>query len=189
MMPNPKYVFTGPPCSGKSSVFEKMKERYHAYHFIPEVARNAIKFFSDFESHKLPWVNREFFQNYVETIQLKNLVDIGFKTDPASPFIYDRGLVDEIPYREFFGMSQSKEIIELCKKHRYDKIFYFPVWEEIYIKDEERIEELHEAKLLDALFRKVYDSFNYELIEMPKVSIEERIEFVLNHINNDRKSN
>ena len=49
-----------------------MKKILTGWEFIDEVARGEIKFLKEYEPHKLPWNDREFFQNHIETIQLKN---------------------------------------------------------------------------------------------------------------------
>jgi broad-specificity NMP kinase len=45
-----RYVLTGPPCSGKSSVFERLKvfsnDNLLDFQFFYEVAREAIRYFT-----------------------------------------------------------------------------------------------------------------------------------------------
>ncbi|MEO6305471.1 MAG: ATP-binding protein [Bacteroidia bacterium] len=187
MLNNKKFVFTGPPCSGKSSVFEKMKELFPQWQFVEEVARQELKFLREFEPHKLPWDDREFFQKYVETLQLKNIVNNEQNKNFSVPCIYDRSMIDEIAYRQFFGMEPSDYSSSNCKKYRYNKIFYFPLWEEIYKIDSERVEPLEEAKKIDSLLIKSYQDLEYQLTTVPKITVKERIDFIIQHIQDEYK--
>jgi predicted ATPase len=175
-----KIVLTGPPCSGKSSVIEQLKRKQRNSNFVDEVARAEIEFFSNHEPHKLPWNDRDFFQNYVESIQLKNYV---YLEDNHLITFYDRCLVDEIGYRQYFYGESNVHLNEICQNYRYDKVFYFPLWEEIYTQDIVRIETIEEARKQDTLIRNGYLSVGYELIDVPKSSIDERVEFILENIN------
>lgn len=168
-----RYVFTGPPCSGKSSVFHGMEKEYCAINFVNEVARTAIKFFKEYEPHKLPSGDHKFFQDYVETLELKNFVSQSNERN-----IFDRGLVDEIGYRMYFGLPGNPKLIQNVEKYRYDKIFYFPFWEKIYQPDAERTETIEQAKKIDFCLRSVYEGAGYELIEVPFDTVENRIKFI-----------
>jgi len=67
------------------------------------------------------------------------------------------------------------------QEHRYHRrVFLAPPWPEIYVTDPERRHSLDAAiaeycRLLD-----VYPSLGYEVAILPKVSVPERADFVLN---------
>ena len=41
-----------------------------------------------------------------------------------------------------------------------------PFWKEIYTKDNQRLESIDEAMIIDKSLREVYQSYGYELIEL-----------------------
>lgn len=175
-----KIVFTGPPGSGKSSVF-KYFENHKFYFTAPEVARDWIDWFKAHEPYNLPWNNREYFQQLIETHQVKAWIERS-DYNKDSPVIFDRALPDEIGYRCYLKMDVPERLQKACKeKYRYDKVFYFPYWDEIYMSDETRVETKEEAQKIDSALRFGYLECGYELIEVPKGTIEERIDFIKKH--------
>jgi predicted ATPase len=166
-----RIVLTGPPCSGKSSVISALN--IGGKTIVPEVARGAIAYFQEYEPHKLPWVNREFFQQYIETMELKNFIENKYA-------IFDRGLTDQIAYRKFFEISECEKLVLNTTLYKYDKVFFLPYWEEIYQQDGQRIETKEEALKIEKLLIEAYESAGYNLIFVPKLTIQERVVFILN---------
>ncbi|MNT27749.1 hypothetical protein D3C72_1633920 [compost metagenome] len=63
---------------------------------------------------------------------------------------------------------------------RYDRsVFIAPVWPEIFAQDAERRQDLDEAQRTFDAMTEVYPRFGYELIELPKASVAERLALVL----------
>ena len=59
-------------------------------------------------------------------------------------------------------------MVETLRKYHYQKrVFYAPIWKEIYTKDTQRLESIDEAMVIDKSLRKVYQTYGYELIELP----------------------
>lgn len=66
---------------------------------------------------------------------------------------------------------------------RYSKnVFIAPPWPEIYTQDEERKQTIKEAKETYLAMLEVYKNYNYSLIELPKLTIESRTNFIINKI-------
>jgi len=160
-----RIVLSGAPGTGKSSVFRKI----HYIDKIPEVARGWLTLISSEALNKS--YDRDFVQNLIEITEIKNWIE-------NTHGIFDRGLVDEVAYRRFFDMEVSEELKERCRKYRYDKMFLFPYWQEIYQTDDVRQESKEEAILIHHLIVEAYTEFGYELIEVPKVSLRERLLFI-----------
>jgi predicted ATPase len=94
----------------------------------------------------------------------------------------DRGLPDVLAYMHFIGDSYPPEFDQICKDHRYTKIFILPPWKEIYTADEARYENFEQACLIYEHLKETYTYFGYELIEIPKGTVEERLNFVKSNI-------
>ena len=68
-------------------------------------------------------------------------------------------------------------------ENRYNKkVIYFPSWQNIYIQTKVRHEKFSEAQKIDSVLKKTYMDFKYDLIEVPKTSIDQRLKFILNSI-------
>ncbi|WP_414520003.1 AAA family ATPase, partial [Nostoc sp. PCC 9305] len=55
-------------------------------------------------------------------------------------------------------------------------------WPEIFGQDAERRQDLDEARRTHDVMRAVYPRFGYELIELPQVSVEARVAFILEQV-------
>ena len=69
---------------------------------------------------------------------------------------------------------------QACQHLRYKKIFYchqLPL-----IQDEIRVEDNATARKIGELIYQAYFNLGYQLIELPPVSVEERIQMMLPHI-------
>jgi predicted ATPase len=183
-----RIAITGPPGCGKSSVIDFIRDnQYHtfqpkpyeedsAFVLVPEVARNTFAFLEQYEPEKMK--DFVFRQQLLETLQLMNWID-----NPHA--IFDRGLPDEYAYRAYFGNS-STEAMQLlwskCRQHKYDKVFIFPFWEDIYKQDDVRKETPAEAKRLETFLMQSYIACGYQPIEVPKDSVENRVDFIYNNL-------
>jgi predicted ATPase len=59
-----------------------------------------------------------------------------------------------------------------------------PPWEEIYVSDQERYENFEQAQLIHDHLVETYEKYGYELIEVPKDTLDKRILFILEQISN-----
>lgn len=94
---------------------------------------------------------------------------------------FDRGIPDVGAYMAYKNEEIPVEFKEAERKHQYDKIFFFPFWKEIYKSDNERYESPEEAEQIQHFIRRSYELLGYKLIEVPKMSIPDRVEFILNN--------
>lgn len=98
---------------------------------------------------------------------------------------YDRGLPDVTAYMDFLGTKYPQSFHDTCLANRYHKVFILPPWEEIYMQDNERYETFIEAKNIYSFLISSYKKYNYDVYEIPVGSIEQRIAYILNHVNKD----
>lgn len=171
-MQKQRIVLSGTACTGKSSVAKELKALGH--NIIDEPARTLIKLFRETDESKLPWNNRPAFQLEVEQ-QCYN----DFMNNEHGYF--DRSLVDEIGYRNHYNIEVGEALHKRAMECRYDKVFFFPPWREIYVKDEERVEDFELAEQISKSLYAGYITCGYDVIMVPKISIPERLEFILNN--------
>ena len=66
--------------------------------------------------------------------------------------------------------------------YKYDTVFVFPPWKEIYTTDKERHEDFKESEEVNSAIIKLYKESNSDIVEIPKIGIEERVNFIINHL-------
>ncbi len=104
------------------------------------------------------------------------------KAEPHNIVFLDRGIPDVLAYMHYIGDSYPAFFDQACREHIYTKIFILPPWEEIYVSDDERYENYEQAKLIYGHLKETYEKYGYNLIEVPKGTVEERILFILNQL-------
>jgi len=171
-----RIVLTGAPGTGKTSIIEGLQNR--GFHIIPEPARTVIDLYKKYSPELLPHIskeNRERFQALIQNETIKNF-------DENTHGIFDRSILDEIGYRTRYIIEISYELKEAAKTKRYDKVFIFPIWEEIFKNDDVRSETLEEAAIIGEYLHKAYTDWGYTPIIVPKMSVIDRINFILKEI-------
>ncbi len=174
MKNNPYYIITGAPSTGKTSILNELSKRGFKCH--SEIARQVIRENLDSGLEIFPWNQMQLFSDMVLD-RMKTLVQ---QFEPSELQFLDRSMVDLIGYMNFAGKEAPKHYIEEALKVGYaKKVFYLPIWKEIYTNDEERKESAEEAFKIASSLYKAYDDLGFEIIEVPLKSIEERVEFIL----------
>lgn len=171
-----RIVFTGGPGSGKSSVIDELERL--GYKVIAEPARAIIKNIEENtpELHpKLSKENRKLFQIAVEN---KNYEDYAKNTYG----FFDRSALDEVGYRSRFKIDTGDALDKFCKNNRYDLVFFFPFWKEIYKNDDVRHETPSEAERVSKFIFGAYTKYGYDPFIVPKLSIENRLDYILGNI-------
>ncbi|MCK5825015.1 MAG: ATP-binding protein [Ichthyobacteriaceae bacterium] len=179
-MKTQKVIFTGGPGTGKTSVINELEK--HGYNCVPEASRQILKEEMEKDSDALPWIDILKFSE-IAINRIKNQFhdfDIPSKNDFA---FFDRGLPDVLAYMRHDDVEIPEQFNKLSKELRYhDIVFLFPYWDTIYETDSQRVEDSKTAKTLESYLKHSYEILGYEVIEIPKVSIEERVNFVKNKL-------
>jgi len=98
-------------------------------------------------------------------------------------WLFDRGFPDNVGFLQMMGLRIPDELGLACKNYRYaGPIFVAPPWKEIYHGDQDRIQDWHEAETTYEAVTSTWRRYGYELIELPKASVNERANFVTNWI-------
>jgi predicted ATPase len=102
--------------------------------------------------------------------------------EPHDIVFIDRGIPDVLAYMHYIGDSYPAFFDEACRQHKYSRIFLLPPWEEIYVSDDARYENYEQAKLIFTHLTETYSKYGYDLIEVPKDTVQNRIDFILSRI-------
>ena len=79
---------------------------------------------------------------------------------------------------KYKGIVIPGELLSKSKKIGYDYIFILRPWKEIYVNDSERYETFEECLIINKFMQTTYEKFNFNLIEIPKLSVPERVRFI-----------
>lgn len=172
------YIITGAPGTGKSTLIDALKNTGHMC--FDEIARMIIAQELTKGTDHLPWLNIRAFSKLVlaEMLAQKNEI-----FSNAVSFL-DRGIPDIMGYFKHANILPDKLYYTELENYPYQKkVFFTPIWEEIYVTDSERMETIEEAKQISEALYSTYASLGFELITIPKADTKTRLDFVLTHIN------
>ncbi len=173
-----KIAITGGPASGKTSIINQLMSKGHVC--MEEISREITLKAQNDGVDQLFLKDPIWFSEQLLEARKKQFID----ADTAnSPFVFlDRGLPDVIAYLDYIGSNYSEVFIDSCKKYKYDKVFILMPWKDIYVQDNERYETFEQAAEIHKFLTKWYTNFNYELIEVPQSTLQNRVNFILNNI-------
>jgi predicted ATPase len=168
------YVITGAPCSGKTTVLECLNKM--GYQTVPEAAR----VFVDEEIRK----GRKNEEVKYDMLKFqRNVLIMKLNSEKKMPkdriIFFDRGLPDSIAYFEHYNFNVN-EVLRFCKEKSYRKVFLLERLP--FEKDYARIENDDAAARLQELLRKAYSGLGYEIVEIPIMTVEERVKMILSNI-------
>lgn len=168
------YVITGAPSSGKTTLINSLAKI--GYHTVPEAARTLID-----REMKEGKTLEDIRKNEIEF--QRKVLEIKIKTEKELPknkiVFFDRGIPDTIAYFNLYD-SNIEEVLNLCKEKNYRKIFLLENL--LFEKDYARVENDERANKLQSLLRKAYSDLGYEIIDIPVMPVEKRLEIILSNI-------
>lgn len=170
------FVITGATGAGKTDIINELKKR--GYHCVEEVARHIIQEQTRIDGDAVPWKNLQRFKKMMLDQFIKTYAQAMKHAEEIT--FFDRDVLDLIAYDRLTGQEPSLELQKAVKTLVYNnKVFVLPPWKEIYLNDAERKQTYEETvKIYDNLV-KVYKEYGRELIEVPKMSVEKRADFII----------
>lgn len=172
------YIITGGPGVGKTTLSNELHTR--GYNCIPEVARHIIKEQMETNGDALPWLNT---QNYSDLMLRYSIDDFVYYSEKNDLYFFDRGIPDTYGYNILINSPINDKLRNAVMSYRYNtSVFILPPWAEIYETDNERKQNFEEALRTYEVMYKAYSNLDYNLIEVPKASTIERVDFILNKI-------
>ena len=174
---NQKYVITGAPGTGKTTIINELQNR--GFNCIHENSREIISQQINKNGNILPWKNQIAFENKIAELRAKQYLSC----KKESLYFFDRSALDCIAYLKVNNLKVTLEITNQIKKCNFNKkVFYTPFWKEIFINDNERKEDMIKAEKIENHIIKTYRSKGYQLISIPKISISERADFIISQL-------
>jgi len=171
-------VITGGPGTGKTTIIDGLIEQ--GYSCFPEISRQITL------EAKKQGIEQLFLEKpllFSELLLEGRKKQFDKAVQDANEIVFlDRGVPDILAYMHYIGDSYPSFFDKACNDIRYSKIFLLPPWENIYVSDEARYENFEQAKLIYDHLKETYKKYDYQLIEVPTGTIEERIQFILSEL-------
>ncbi|MFC1493734.1 AAA family ATPase [Thermodesulfobacteriota bacterium] len=182
-----KYIITGGPHSGKSSVLDLIKEK--GFTVLHETARLMIR--EDQEKKQsdpaynflYPWEDQRIFCHRCHERQLEREKEL-----TGEMAILDRSIIDNLAYAAVAGIELDKKIYRDISEAGYEKkVFYFEQLKD-YVTDDQRKDSEKQVKAVHKEIYNIYIQLGFELITIPvfsddkKINIMKRAEIILGHI-------
>lgn len=167
-------VITGGPGTGKTTIIDQLIEQGHTCY--PEISRQVTL------EAKKQGIEQLFLEKPLLFSELllegRKKQYFSAKEETTETVFLDRGIPDILAYMHYIGDGYPSFFDLACQEHKYDKVFILPPWEEIYESDEARYENFEQAKLIFEHLKETYQKYGYDLIEVPKGKVSERIQFI-----------
>lgn len=165
-----RHVITGAPGTGKTALVESLA---HLCTVIGEPARELIAEHQRATGEESLDGSPELF---VERLILRSIEKFDAATDGAT--IYDRGLPDCVAYARVFGVDAAPAIAAASVRRYCDPVFLAPPWESIYSADDARRASFDQITVFHNELVVAYQALDYELLELPKATVAERVQMV-----------
>jgi predicted ATPase len=165
-------VITGAPGTGKTTLVRSLAQ---IGPIVGEPARELIAEHRDTTGERSLDGSPGFF---IERLVARSIEK--FDGAPDAEFvIYDRGLPDCVAYARVFGVDPGPALIAAAARRYSNPVFIAPPWEEIYSVDDMRRASFDQISAFHDELVTAYASLGYELVELAKASVIERVHIVM----------
>ncbi len=167
-------VISGCSGGGKSTLLSELQQRGHAV--VMEPGRRILHEEMRSGGQALPWDDKIGFLRRILAVALEDYEKAA--KERHEWVFFDRGFIDAAAALE--ELTGEPLLSRLSQSYRYHKrVFLAPPWPEIYVQDAERRHGFDAALREFERLRRAYPSLGYEVLLLPKVSVAERADFVL----------
>lgn len=164
------YVITGASGAGKSTLIAALCEL--GYSTVPEAALVFMREQLKCNGKILPTTDRTAF---MEAVLARSIQDHEAAKSLQAPVFFDRGIPEWLRFLE-----PSEPNYQTAAQCRYaSTVFVAEPWPEIYVHDHERIHSFERAARSYVPTIAAYLQSGYEACVLPKVSVQERVAFIL----------
>lgn len=174
-----KIVLIGGPGTGKSTVLQELKKRN--YHCMPEVSREVTAKAQKRGIQQLFLKEPLLFSKLLLEGREKQYLEAS--KSKSDWVFFDRGLPDIHAYMDHTNDEYPTYFLKKSLQYKYDYVFLFKPWKDIYVSDQERYESFKESVAINDHLIKTYKSLGYSMTDVPFGSADQRADFMINWLN------
>ncbi|MDE2434640.1 MAG: AAA family ATPase [Sphingomonadales bacterium] len=164
-------VLTGAPGAGKSTLLDAAAAAGMAT--SPEVARMLLQSPGGMELRARDPLG------FAEAMTEAHAREFERFSDHTGPVLFDRGFPDVVGFLDVSGLAVPTAIDRACRTLRYHgPILRAPAWADIYVQDDERIQDWQQAVASDEAVTAAWRRYGYEVAELPLAPVAERLDFL-----------
>ncbi|MCO5147238.1 MAG: AAA family ATPase [Aquamicrobium sp.] len=171
-------VLSGCSGGGKSTLLDALAAR--GYTVWPEAGRQIVREEMHLGGDGLPWANAE---KFVTLAASRTMYFFNAAETATRPVFFDRSLVDLTSFLDLKGIVVPAHLKRAVEAYRYRRdVFVVPPWPDIFAADAERRKSFEEAYREYEALVAGYRAAGYGLVEVPRLGVEARADFVLRHL-------
>jgi predicted ATPase len=171
-------VVTGGPGSGKSTLIERLARA--GFGRSVEAGRGIIQDQVAIGGRALPWIDPALFADMMLAWEMRSY---RMAQEQTGRTFFDRGVPDVAGYLRLMKLPIPTYLQKAIETFPYNsRVFIAPPWEQIFQPDRERKQDFAEAVRTYESLVTTYTAYGYELVELPRASVEERARLVLQSV-------
>lgn len=168
------HVVTGGPGSGKSTLIAALAAAGVAT--SAEVGRAIIREQVAIGGTALPWADE---QAFAALMLPREIAARAAALAGGAVTVLDRGVPDVTGFLRVSGLPVPPAFDAAARAIRYNpRVFLAPFWADIYTHDAERRQTAADARATEAIMRDTYAGYGYDLVDLPRVPVADRVAFV-----------
>lgn len=166
------HIITGAPGAGKTSIVAALGD---AVTVVPEPARGVL---AEWRSRGNPRPAQMEANSFVGQLLEVSIANHRAALRRSGTVVFDRGIPDCVAYANHLGADPAAAL-RATADFRYRRIVLVArPWEEIYVTDDERTMSFDLTVRFQDAIDAAYRTAGYDLIEIPRGSVEVRADFV-----------
>jgi len=171
-------VISGCSGGGKSSLLRELSER--GYRVFAEPGRQIVKEQNFIGGDGIPSKNAYKFVELCVSRAMHNMILAAATTTHV---FFDRSIIDNVSGLQQFPGGAPADMLKAMETFRYaPKVFMTPPWPELFRNDAERTHSYEVAVAEYATLLPAYERLGHEIIVLPKISVKERVDFILSEL-------
>jgi predicted ATPase len=120
---------------------------------------------------------------FMEEVLARNVRDYEAAASLSPPVFFDRGVPEVLAWARILGVGAQPHHLAAVANCRYNPtVFVTEPWREIYEADAQRQQTFERASWSYQPTIAAYEEAGYELCIVPKAPVQDRVEFVLEHV-------